>query len=105
MKMMIRRLRRLEALSAVTADGQPRKTLRVVVQYVGGGPATLETEPAILETATCHRRIDRNGLLMEVVYLDGSSAGLTDEDLDHFVGNFPVEGAGHRMYGGPGNVP
>ena len=105
MKMMIRRLRRLEALSAVTADGQPRKTLRVVVQYVVGEPATLETVPATLETATCHRRIDRSGLLMEVVYLDGSSDGLTDEDLDHFVESFPVEAAGTGMYGRPENVP
>jgi hypothetical protein len=92
MKTMIKRIRRLESLSSVAVDGRPRETLRVLVQYVG--------EPAPLETATCHRRIDRNGLLMEVVYVDGSSAGLTDENLDHFLENFPVEAPGPVCTGG-----
>ena len=92
MKTIIRRLQRLEAVSAVAADGRRRDTLRVVAQYMG--------EPATLETATCHRRIDRNGLLMEVVYLEGRSEGLTDEDLDHFVGNFPIEPPRSDISGG-----
>src|ERR1051326_6377527 len=91
MKTIIRRLQRLESVSAVAADVRRRDTLRVVAQYAG--------EPATLETATCHRWIDRNGLLMEVVFLDGRSEGLTDEDLDHFVGTFHVEVRGPSISG------
>jgi hypothetical protein len=85
MKTMIRRLRRLEALCAITADGQPRETLRVVVRCVCGPPR--------LETSKCTRTLGRNGLLTEVVELDGGREGLTDEDLDRFIRSFPVEAA------------
>jgi|HubBroStandDraft_4_1064222.scaffolds.fasta_scaffold156760_2 hypothetical protein len=85
MKMMIRRLRRLEALSTLTADGRPRETLRVVVRCVCG--------PSRLETSKCTRMLGRNGLLIEVVELDGGLEGLTDEDLARFITSFPVEAA------------
>jgi hypothetical protein len=85
MKTIIRRLRRLEALSAFTADGRPRETLRVVVRCVCGPPR--------LETSTCRRVLGRNGLLIEVVELDGGREDLADEDLDRFIASFPVEAA------------
>ena len=34
-----------------------------------------------------------NGLLTDFVQLDGSSDGLTDEDLERFIAGFPVEAA------------
>ena len=83
MKTMIRHIRRLEALSA-TADG-PRETLRVVVRCVCGAPN--------LKTSKCKRMLDRNGLLTEIVELDGGRDGLKDEDLDRFIANFPVVSA------------
>ena len=69
MKATIRRIRRLEALSLVAAGGKPQETLRVVLGYDSG--------PTKLETSTCHRRIDRTGLI-ELVELDGTSEDLID---------------------------
>jgi hypothetical protein len=37
--------------------------------------------------------LGRNGLLIEVVELDGGREGLTDEDLDRFITCFPVDAA------------
>jgi hypothetical protein len=70
MKQTIRRIRRLEALSLLAGCGKPQETLRVVLGYDAG--------PTRLETSTCHRRIDRTGLLIELVELDGTSEDLID---------------------------
>jgi len=83
MKAMIRRLRRLEALSLI--DGRPRERLRVVTCGVCG--------PANLEKSTCRRTLDAHGLLMEIVQLDGSRNSLTAEDFERFVESFPVKAA------------
>jgi hypothetical protein len=37
--------------------------------------------------------LGRNGLLIEVVELDGGREDLADEDLDRFIASFPVEAA------------
>jgi hypothetical protein len=83
MRAITRRLRRLEARSPLTATGTPRQTIRVVIRGVFGAPK--------LETSKCTRMLGRNGQLIEVVELDGSREGLTDEDLDRFITSFPVE--------------
>jgi len=91
-----RRLKKLEeALSAFPSDGRPRRTLRVVVGYDSG--------PAKLETSKCHRRLDRNGLLYEVLELDGGCEDLEDEDVDRFIEGFPIEAA--EVFGKPWNTP
>ena len=82
MKATIRRVCRLEALSLVAVSGK-HETLRVVLGYDSG--------PTKLETSTCHRRIDRTGLLIELVELDGTSDDLKDEELHAFIERFPIE--------------
>jgi hypothetical protein len=44
-----------------------------------------------LANSTCRRTLAPNGLLTEIVMLDGSDKGLTDEDLEKFIAGFPVE--------------
>ena len=45
---------------------------------------------ANLATSTCTRTRSAGGMLVEVVYLNGSREGLSDGDLDRFVERFPV---------------
>jgi len=47
--------------------------------------------PLNLANSTCKRTLVANGLFTEIVDLDGSDQGLTDEDLEEFVARFPVE--------------
>jgi hypothetical protein len=44
-----------------------------------------------LETSTCQRILTPTGSLTEIVRLDGSRAGLADEDLERFIATFPVQ--------------
>ena len=44
-----------------------------------------------LETSRCRRMLTADGSLTEVVRLDGTRGGLTDEELEEFVESFPVE--------------
>jgi hypothetical protein len=57
--------------------------IRVVISVID--------RPANLANSKCRRTLAPNGLLTEVVELDGSSADLTDEDLERFIAGFPVE--------------
>ena len=57
----------------------------MVVRCVCGAPS--------LETSKCKRILDRNGLLTEIVELDGGRDGLSDVDLDRFIATFPVVAA------------
>jgi hypothetical protein len=41
----------------------------------------------------CRRTLNGNGLLTEIVELDGSRKELSREDLDRFVASFAVEAA------------
>ena len=61
-----------------------REPFRVIVSRAG--------EPLDLAKATCTRTLWPNGQLMEVVNLNGSRDGLTDEDLERFIQSFPIEG-------------
>ena len=64
----------------------PRDKVRECVRLVVGtiGPAEG------LQNATCQRTLCANGCLTEVVRLNGSGDGLTEEDLDRFVESFPI---------------
>jgi hypothetical protein len=46
---------------------------------------------ASLETSTCKRTLSEDGFLTEVVRLDGSRDGLTEEQLEQFISSFPVQ--------------
>jgi hypothetical protein len=48
------------------------------------------TNPLNLATSRCTRTLCPNGTLLEVVHLDGIHGNLNDEELDRFVGSFPV---------------
>lgn len=73
--------RRLRALEREIKP--PEKPLRIVVRYTG--------EPADLEQAKCHRNTMKDGRVCEVVMLNGSDEGISEEDLDRFVAKFPIE--------------
>ncbi len=87
MKAIGRRLCRLEDRFA--PPDKPRERYRLVVGRIGPEEG--------LQNATCKRTLCANGLLMEVVRLNGSSDGLTDEDLDRFVESFPIEPVGGHV--------
>ena len=71
---------RLKTLECQRSTGQ---SMRVLIRGVCG--------PANLATSTCTRSLSENGHLTEIIHLDGGREGLSDEDLDRFVENFPVE--------------
>jgi len=72
---------RLKALERERARAA-KEPMRCVIAGVVG-----ETH---LENCTCVRHM-ANGRLSEVITLDGSMDGLTNEDLDRFVERFPIE--------------
>ena len=57
-----------------------------LAQAASGRPAR-----PIWRNSKCKRVLGRNGLLTEVVELDGGREGLTDQDLDRFIASFPVD--------------
>ena len=81
MKAVVSRIRRLE--NQFRPASQPdfvrnaRERLRIVVTG--------------LDTSTCRRTLTASGSLTEVVELDGTREGLTDEQLEQFINSFPVE--------------
>ena len=82
MRLIDGRLHRLEdRLAPPDLPRRPRERLRVVV---------CELWLANLATSTCTRTRSAGGMLVEVVHLNGSREGLSDEDLDRFVERFPV---------------
>ena len=81
--------RRLNRLTEILRPSRgPERTKRWVVSLVGspgvGCPA------ADLAKSSCMRRRETNGTLTEMVILDGSRDGITDEDLNRFVEGFPI---------------
>jgi len=72
---------------------QPREKLRLVVSGLSWKPipgkvGAWELGPLDLEKSTCSRTLSQDGTLWEVVWLYGSTAGLTDEELDKWIGSF-----------------
>jgi hypothetical protein len=53
--------------------------------------ASTSGRPLNLANSTCKRTLGADGLLTEIVDLDGSDTDLTDEDLEEFVASFQVE--------------
>jgi hypothetical protein len=81
MKNLDRRLARLEDRLAPDFARDPRQRLRAVVCNLA----------LSLETSTCRRTRSANGVLTEIVRLDGARDGMTDEEMEKFVESFPVE--------------
>jgi hypothetical protein len=84
MRAIVRRLNRLDDRFA---PKKPPGVLRIVVSRVG--------EKANLEEATCTRSMCTDGKLMEIIDLNGFDDGITSEELDRFVGRFPITTRGH----------
>jgi hypothetical protein len=74
--------RRVGRLEAQTRAAQ-KKPLTVVVSKVW--------KPLNLATSTCKRTLYPSGTLINMVDLDGSRDGLSDEDLYRFIAKFPIE--------------
>ena len=88
MKPLIRRLARLESRLSLMPPAylrDPQQRLQIVA-------SRLDRE-LNLETSTCRRTLSESGFLSEVVRLDGSSSGLTDEEIQKFIDSFPIETA------------
>jgi hypothetical protein len=85
MKIIDRRLRKLEDRFG-SADGKPRRRLRMMISMAG---AKLS-----LEDATCKRTIWSDGTLSEMVEFNKHNQEpneLTDEELDRWLESFPVD--------------
>ena len=86
MNTFIRRLDRLEQ-SYRTANAQP--PLRLVVSTPRKGPVNWEA-------SKCSRFRNQDGMLFETIKLDGDDAGATPEQLERFIGSFPIRRLEHR---------
>ena len=87
MKTISRRLSRLEALQGATQalreNRMPsRPELRVIASLVGGGPPDLAK-------CTCTRYVT-DGKLFEMVQIEGEPEMLLPDELESFIGSFPV---------------
>jgi hypothetical protein len=78
--------RRLERLERQVPD-KGSEVFRVLIRCVVGPPN--------LATSKCFRTLGPNGVVTELIELDGGLDGLSYEDLDRFVATFPIE-AGTR---------
>jgi hypothetical protein len=83
MKAIVRRVGRLEERFETQLSGKPKSGLRIIVTRAG-------SEAANLATSTCTRYV-RDGLLTEVVQLDGARGSISDEKLETFVARFPID--------------
>ena len=81
MRALVRRLHKLEELAGVS--GVPRQRMRFVISTIG-----LTRD---LARCTCRRTLGSNGLLTEFVDLDGDDPAWSDEDIDRFVEQFPIQ--------------
>jgi hypothetical protein len=82
MRAIVRRVGRLEDRFQTQLAGKPKSSLRIIVTRAGS--------EANLSTSTCERYV-RDGLLTEVVYLDGARGSISDEELETFVARFPID--------------
>jgi hypothetical protein len=73
---------RLDKLEKTLAPARwPQLGIRVLVSGM--------CKPASLTTSSCTRTL-REGVLTEIVDLDGSCDGLSDEELENFIESFPI---------------
>jgi hypothetical protein len=75
---------RLKALERIRKELEG-KHLRVVMDM------SSKSFRVNLATSTCKRTLRADGLLMEMVELDGSPDSMTDAELDAFVESFPID--------------
>ena len=67
---------------------------RRTLPTIGGGGYGSSCQPgqhAELGASTCRRTLSADGFLTEIVRLDGTRGGLTDEEMETFVETFPIE--------------
>ena len=86
MKTLAKRLVRLEGrFTPIRPDylRNPRVRHRLTVTNIG--------KQLSLVTSTCRRTLSADGALSEIVRLDGTREGLSDADLERFIGSFPME--------------
>jgi hypothetical protein len=86
MKTLAKRLVRLEErLTPIRPDylRNPRVRHRLTVTNIG--------QQLNLVTSTCRRTLSADGSLIEILRLDGTREGLSDVDLERFIGSFPIE--------------
>ena len=88
MKAIVRRVGRLEDRFQTQLSGRSKSSLRIIVTRAG-------SEPANLATSTCTRYV-RDGVLTEVVDLDGARGSISDEELEKFIASFPIHSASER---------
>jgi len=90
MKAIVRRVGRLEERFETQLSGKPKSSLRIIVTRAGSGAANLAT-------SACTRYI-RDGLLTEVVQVDGAGGSISDDEdeLETFVARFPISAPGGR---------
>jgi hypothetical protein len=91
MRVLARRLQKLE--SVLGRPDEPQRGQRLVALAMG--------RRLNLEKCTCTRTLSSDGFLAEVVYLNGDSPELSQEELDRFVARFPIV----RHPDGPARVP
>jgi hypothetical protein len=76
--------RRLDKLDAILNPfREPRRCKRWVVVVL--------SRPATLVNTRCTRRLCSDGTLMELVWLDGTREGLSDDDLGRFIQSCPIQ--------------
>ena len=76
-------------------DGMVRPETGGVRQKTSGVHETVVSQcgkELNLETSKCKRTLSRNGLLTQIVELDGSRDGFTNEQLEAWIERFPIEG-------------
>jgi hypothetical protein len=88
MKAIVRRVGRLEDRFETQLSGKPTSSLRIIVTRAG-------SEPANLVMSTCARYV-RDGVLTDVVDLDGARGSISDEELETFVARFPIHSASEK---------
>jgi hypothetical protein len=64
-------------------SGKRKSGLRIIVTRAGSGAANLAT-------STCTRYV-RDGVLTEVVDLDGDGARIGSDELERFIASFPID--------------
>jgi hypothetical protein len=87
-KLVLRRLGRLEARYAIGLSPRQMPGLRLIVTRV-------QDEPGAPPVSTCTRYV-RDDSLTEIVRLTGEDSGINGDELERFIDGFPIEAAGTR---------
>lgn len=87
MRMIARRVGRLENQHRSNRSSASRPGLRVIVSLPWKGSANLAT-------STCQRTLHADYGLTELVKLDGDEDSISEEELEKFIATFRVEVAG-----------